>query len=383
MTQHASAVAYAAFRPYPFGGGSNLAFGLSLNRSSKLSSAHLVVTKGHSPDWGFLGARGISIHELECVQPGLGASVVSYLRGYREIVDAVDVVDVAEVTNSLSAQITCYAKRKGKRTIATVIETCADRVLDKLPPWSCYSSAVKSRADRFRVLTNRSKDYLAGLGVSDDKIDLIPIGVDRTLFHPGERPRGDDSLRILFARRLERKNGFLDLLRASPDLAQVRPPPEIWIAGTGPLRASVEHATKYLRVRFLGPLRYDELASAYRQVDVYCNLGTDTTLMGRTVQEDGQYTFPLLEAQASGLPVITTRSGSNSELLAPGNFQIPQGDISALADAVRRLTDHDERTSIGKGNVDFVRSMFDAERLQPKMDEMVQSLASTTSGASK
>jgi glycosyltransferase involved in cell wall biosynthesis len=111
-------------------------------------------------------------------------------------------------------------------------------------------------------------------------------------------------------------------------------------------------------------------------VDVYCNPAQDLFVLGRTFQEDGQYSFPLLEAQRCGLPVVTTDSGANREILAPGNPVVPQRNSTALVDAIVQLASDRRRQELGKANANFIAQRFDAERLQQKFDRAVAELGS-------
>jgi glycosyltransferase involved in cell wall biosynthesis len=284
------------------------------------------------------------------------------------------VVDVAEVGNGYSAQVVHAARRAGIPSVVTVLETHPGRIWDLLPPFSLYTRYALRHATVFRVLTARSEAYLRQLGVAQDRIVRIPVGIDTELFHPasGRDPEGE--IRLLFARRLEPKNGLALELQAFAELHGRFPQLRLWVAGDGPSRGLVEAAARTMPMRFLGRVPYPALAEVYRGADVFCNPAMDSRRLGQVVHEDGQYTFPLLESQASGLAVVSSASGSNAELLAPSNPLVPQGDVRALVAAIARLIEGPRRAAQARENRQWVEERFSAAAWQPEMDALVHRL---------
>jgi glycosyltransferase involved in cell wall biosynthesis/predicted metal-dependent phosphoesterase TrpH len=167
---------------------------------------------------------------------------------------------------------------------------------------------------------------LAGLGV--ERIGRWDRGVDTQRFDPRRREAGrfGGRLTVLYAGRLTLEKG-VDLLASSFLEARARDPRlHLVLAGGGPeegrLRERLgESAT------FLGWLSGDELAVAYASADLmlFCSQ-TDTF---------GQV---LLEAQASGLPVVAIGSGGPAELIEPGRSGVLcPPDAEAIGAAVAHL----------------------------------------------
>jgi glycosyltransferase involved in cell wall biosynthesis len=88
------------------------------------------------------------------------------------------------------------------------------------------------------------------------------------------------------------------------------------------------------RVHLVGPLRGDDLVSAYRRASVYVQ---------PTVYTEG-FGMPVLEAMACGTPAVVSNSGGMPELVDPGvtGFVVPPGDHAALANALGHLLDDAE-----------------------------------------
>lgn len=137
---------------------------------------------------------------------------------------------------------------------------------------------------------------------------------------------------------------------------------ELWLAGDGELRTSLERQAKELRishrVRFLGMLDHDELMGLYRdnQVDV---------VVLPSVEFDGGLhegiPVALIEAMSYGIPVIGTSSGGTVELLKGGaGLMVPPRNVDALASAIKRLFE-DQRlyAETGRRGLDRVRAEFE------------------------
>jgi glycosyltransferase involved in cell wall biosynthesis/predicted metal-dependent phosphoesterase TrpH len=166
---------------------------------------------------------------------------------------------------------------------------------------------------------------LAELGIED--AGRWDRGVDLARFSPALRTRGADGrIRVLYAGRLTKEKGA-DLLADAFLAARARDPRlELVLAGGGPeesaLRARLGGAA-----RFLGWLEGDALARAYADADVFL-FCSQTDTFGQVV----------LEAQASGLPVVAVDAGGPAELIADGRTGLlcpPRP--SAIADALTVL----------------------------------------------
>jgi glycosyltransferase involved in cell wall biosynthesis/predicted metal-dependent phosphoesterase TrpH len=152
-------------------------------------------------------------------------------------------------------------------------------------------------------------------------------GVDLERFSPTRRrPRDGDRIDVLYAGRLTREKGA-GLLADSFLAARARDPRlHLLLAGGGPeedaLRARLGRSAT-----FLGWLAGDELAAAYASADVFlfCSV-TDT--FGQVI----------LEAQASGLPVVAAAAGGPVELIVDGRSgMLCPARVDALAGALVEL----------------------------------------------
>jgi glycosyltransferase involved in cell wall biosynthesis/predicted metal-dependent phosphoesterase TrpH len=187
---------------------------------------------------------------------------------------------------------------------------------------------------------------LVELGVGAERIGRWDRGVDIERFDPAKRVAGPpDRIAVLYAGRQTVEKG-VDLLASSFLAARERDPRlHLVLAGGGPeegrLRERLGDA-----VTFLGWLEGDELAVAYASADLmlFCSQ-TDT--FGQVV----------LEAQASGLPVVAVDAGGPSELIESGRSGLLcPPDPTAIGHAVAQLAGApDARERLARGGLTAVR----------------------------
>ena len=218
--------------------------------------------------------------------------------------------------------------------------------------------------DRFVALAESHERYLvAELHVDPLRTEVIGSGVDLERFHPpadrlsAKRAAGFDAdeplVGIVAALRPEKHHALF--LRMASRVARRIPAARFLIIGAGPERPRLEGLTRDLRlheqVRFLGVR--DDIPELYRALDVavLCSLPVVET-----------YPVSLLEALASGVPVVSTRVGSIADLVDGGvtGTLVASGDEAALAEEVERLlADAARRERMGRAARAAAQARFD------------------------
>lgn len=167
--------------------------------------------------------------------------------------------------------------------------------------------------------------------------DVVKLGADpaRTVIAPitplvperrveRHRTPASGQTRYLFVGRFIERKGLDVLLEAFRRLDAG----ELWIAGDGPLRGTVEAAeARSRRIRHIGHVDGDALAEVYRQADV---------LVVPSLFEP--WGLVVHEALAYGLSVIVTdQVGAGDDLVDPGTngYVVPVGSSQALAEAMK------------------------------------------------
>ena len=186
---------------------------------------------------------------------------------------------------------------------------------------SHVSRRVWSRAARI-VAVSRNLRNLAYATSPEAIIDVIPNGVDVGFFTPGPAQAGG----LLFVGRLIERKGVHLLIEAVAGLAAGQPTPTLTIVGDGPERQRLEAMTRRLglsdRIAFRGQLGREALAAAYRDAAILV-LPAVTDAMPNVV----------LEAMASGLAIVTTRTGG-AELVQGNGVVVDRADPESLRAAI-------------------------------------------------
>jgi glycosyltransferase involved in cell wall biosynthesis len=190
------------------------------------------------------------------------------------------------------------------------------------------------------------------------QLHVVPLGVDRRRFHPGERTRqpvgegGRD--RLLHVASLVPVKDQAIMLDAFAQVVAERPGALLEIAGDGPLRQSLQTQAAALdlaaNVRFHGAVPHERLPELYRAAGLFL-------LSSRYESQN----LAVLEAAACGTPVVGTAVGVVPELAPPGCVVAP-GDADALARAILSvLADDERRQTLAHAQQDVVAQQFALE----------------------
>ncbi len=185
------------------------------------------------------------------------------------------------------------------------------------------------------------------LGTDPARFTIVPGAVDTTRFRPAPAgAEGDPTL--LYHGRVDRRKGILDLLDA---LDRLDRPAELVVSGIGPdLDAARERAEGSDRVRFTGYAGYDDAPGVYRHGGVF---------VSPTYAEG--FSNTILEAMASGLPVVSTRAVGVLDCVRDGEngLLVEPGDVAGLAGALDRvLGDRALRERLAATALDEVRATY-------------------------
>jgi glycosyltransferase involved in cell wall biosynthesis len=181
-------------------------------------------------------------------------------------------------------------------------------------------------------------------------IHVIYNGIDPERFHPKARTNlPHKKLRVLFSGNLSRRKGSQWLVPISQRLTDCVE--LFYTSGLRPkkYRLSTENLT------CLGAIAYEKMPALLQDMDV---------LLFPTVREG--FSMAVLEAMASGLPVVASNCSSLPEQIdhGKGGYLCPVGDYRAFAKYIRRLaTDRCLRISMGEYNRARIEKQFTAERM--------------------
>jgi len=228
---------------------------------------------------------------------------------------------------------------ENSEALATSIDKIADIAAAGAEKYMRY---VFSHCDVALAASPTQAERLQEYGV--EHTEIVPMGVDLKLFNPRRRSAevraangaGPGDTVLIFAGRLCNEKRVPTLVEAFRKL-----PPELnaqfWILGDGPLREEVEaaaaHSPSIKLLAYLGErVRFAETLAA---ADIYVTAGPFET-----------FALSVIEAQASGLPVVGVNAGALRERAPPGlGFLGAVDDSDALAANIVRAAA--ERSAIG------------------------------------
>jgi glycosyltransferase involved in cell wall biosynthesis len=198
---------------------------------------------------------------------------------------------------------------------------------------------------------------------AEGKVDVIHCGIDPAAFRPVVRP-ADGPLRIIAVGTLHEVKGQVHLIEACRRLAERGVGFTCRFIGDGPDRATLEARVAELglahMITFAGRLTSDAVAAALGEADVLAAPSVPT----RGGKREG-IPVVLMEAMATGLPVVASRLSGIPELVTDGvdGLLVAPGDAGALADALARLAaDPAMRARLGAAGRERVVRDFDVDR---------------------
>jgi glycosyltransferase involved in cell wall biosynthesis len=171
-----------------------------------------------------------------------------------------------------------------------------------------------------------------------DKIHIIHCGIDPEVFLPAEKRNGKSALRIICVGSYEEVKGHKYLVDACSLLREREIDFVCDLIGDGPVREQVARQIADLNLQnqviIHGSRKRQEVADMMRAADVKV-LASVPTAEGK---REG-VPVVIMEAMATGLPVISSRLSGIPELVDDGRTGIltEPGDANALADALQKL----------------------------------------------
>lgn len=190
---------------------------------------------------------------------------------------------------------------------------------------------IIKRADSIRVVSERLRtEVIKNYQLDSKQVVSIPIGTDLSKFYPTQNINREPI--IAFAQRLILEKQPMLFVSVTIAIMQKLPRVSVVIAGEGFLKpemeAAYEKAGVLSRVRFLGAVKQEDLVTLYQSAQCYLH----------TADWEG-WGMPMIEAMASGCPVVTTDTGCAGEAVRDNEtgLVVPINDAVALENAVERL----------------------------------------------
>lgn len=321
----------------------------------------------------------------------------TYMYGLTDRLSDYDIVHTVETFHGFTEQAIHAKKRHGCRVVCTVWENIPYFVEDshysrtwreriKHPNAAAIKKQAREHVDAFLPVTEQAAEALRIEGVEDDRIHVVPIGVDSERFQPGmldaanRSPEefglsGDSTLDVVFVGRYTYSKGVYDLLSAWKRVVkQTNQPVHLTLIGGGDERNRVEKYAKYANVpnvTIMGQIPYSDVPLVFDGADIAVLPSIPT----RHWQE--QYGRVILEAQAAGTPVAASDTGGIpdalggvGELFQPGEpLDISNTLLSLIQDGAerRRLSEEGRKRIKNSRSVEQTR-----EAVKQVYDSVIQ-----------
>lgn len=222
-------------------------------------------------------------------------------------------------------------------------------------------AGVFAEVDLIHCVSDAMRRTVEGFGAPPEKVlvNRPAIPVERFAPIAATRPAGgnDGPLRLLSVGRLKWVKGYDDVLRALAPMVAAGREVEYRVVGDGDEREKLSFLIDQLglgpRVQLLGPCDETAVADLLAWADAFV-LPSLTEGISNAV----------LEAMASGLPVVSTDCGGMPEVIDDGvdGLLVPVGDRRALRDAIEQLADAGLRRRLGGAAAARAAASFGIDR---------------------
>lgn len=225
------------------------------------------------------------------------------------------------------------------------------------------AAGIVANSEGLRVLADKTASFYG------KKVMMIPNGVNREVFKPRQEDPSTIKTRILFVGRLTEQKGVTYIIDAVNKILKTHDALKGNIAcdiiGDGPLRENLEKKVKELGlgdvIIFHGWVPREKLPSLYQNADVFVLPSSDEGMPN-----------VVLEAMASGLPIITTFVPGSAELVGDGENGMLVKDRTNLTPAILDFFDNHEKWQ-AMGRASFERSKkFDWAKIAGEYANLIQ-----------
>ncbi|QQG65898.1 glycosyltransferase [Desulfobulbus oligotrophicus] len=211
----------------------------------------------------------------------------------------------------------------------------------RAPVFLQFKKWVMKNADRIVTVSSPLADVLRADTKSHRQPDIIPMGVDSSLFSPEKKSHaikkqyGIDGPFLLFVGRLTEKKGVRYLIDAMSFVIKEFPSTRLLIVGHGELEQELRDQVKARGlekvVLFAGGVANTQLPAYYATADIF--IGPSVQVKGGDTEGFG---LTFVEAAMSGCLVIGTKVGGIEDIIRDdqNGFLVKPGDVCLLAEKI-------------------------------------------------
>jgi colanic acid/amylovoran biosynthesis glycosyltransferase len=270
------------------------------------------------------------------------------------------------------------AKSRLRLPLVTTFYGCDMSSMARQKKWQERYRRLFDRGDLFLVEGDHMRARLIELGAPPQKVEIQRIAIDLRDFEFALRtPPRQGPVRLIACGRFTEKKGLRYAIEALRLLRDENLEAELRVIGDGELRPELEQLVESLalgdRVKLLGYLPYSTYAEEMAQAHI---LLCPSVTAGNGDSEGGAPTV-LLEAQASGLPIVATTHADIPNVVRDGETALlaPERDAQALAEHLGRLiTSPALWAEMGTAGRAWIEETHDIQREVGRLEERYQRL---------
>lgn len=325
--------------------------------------------------------------EIEMLKRHMGMQFTPFIRAFFRKLDYPDCFErfIRErgigLLHAHFGEAGCSALRLKRRVGISLVTTFYGVDASRLLRTPGMQEALKRlflEGDLFLALGEDMARRLRAAGCPAEKVRIQHLGVDveQIAFRPRGWPGNSERVALLTCGRLVEKKGVLDAIEAFARLADRWKNLDFRIVGGGPLRPAVEQAVRRMnlqdRVVLRGALPHAEALEEMQKAHLFL-------LPSLTASDGDMEGTPtvLLEAQASGVPVVSTYHADIPEVVLDGEtgFLVPERDSRALAGRLDHLLRHpDIWPDVGQAGRRHIEQHYNIHREVPKLEAIYSDL---------
>lgn len=217
-------------------------------------------------------------------------------------------------------------------------------------------------ADKILVCSQFAKETFIERGINENKLAVIPLGVETQVFRPRRRHAPHLPMKFLFVGSLSVRKGIVTLLEATQGL----PSNLLKLTCVGPIEPELKRLLKRFRhFEWIPALPSEKIAPLMREFDAF----VFPTL------EDG-YGSVLVQAMSSGLVPISTTCAGSAEWIVPNvhGILVPPHDVQSLRKSIVELAENRTLYERLRSDVLALRPSLDLVNYRKALCDFVQFL---------
>jgi len=284
-----------------------------------------------------------------------------------QLIDAIrekkiDVIVSVELFSFISRQASALCERFSLSHVVIVWENISGHPFYHLPPFRGNVNSVLRRISKIVAVTNRSKVSLLALNIPAEKVAVIYPGVFLDRFRPLKMEK---EFSMLFVGGLEKHKGFHLLLQVFENLSERYDGLTLGVVGDGRMKGrllDVRRKCGEQRIVYFGNVPHSEVCSIYPRAKIFCFPSLRQKMLNLLPIREEQFGFCLVEAMASGLPVVATNMNVMREIVDNGCL-FAENDLTGFQNIISTLVENEDlRKRASAQNRVRAQKLFDARK---------------------